>query len=120
MYTVLYEYNGTVYGKQLGGGRSVQGLQTNGLFWGSDGAASGYVQSCEINGNQCEVILEAYIDEAYTEYGTGTDQYEVRDRAVTKEEYEDYLYQIGWTDNSSQEAEFHDYTTENIYAMLTS
>ena len=118
LYTILYEYNGTVYGKQLGGGRSVQGLQTNGLFWGSGGAANGYVQSCEINGTRCEVILEAYMDEEYSAYGFGTDTYEIRERATTKEEYESYLNQIGWQTDGSMEAEFYDYTTENILALL--
>lgn len=119
VYTVLHEYNGTVYGTELGGARSVQGLQTNGLFYGSGGAAIGYLSSCEINGPQCEVIIEASFDEEYSAYGVGTDQYEIRERPAAKEEYEAYVRQIGWQPDGSMEAEFHDYTTENILALLS-
>ena len=48
-YTVLYEQNGNVYETIIGGSRSVQMLQSNGLFYGSGGASSGYVQGCELN-----------------------------------------------------------------------
>lgn len=119
-YTVLYEYNGNVYGTIIGGGRSVQMLQTNGLFYGSGGASSGYVQGCELNGSRCEVIIEAMIDEEYSSYGYGADTYTIRDEEVTKEECQDYLNQIGWKDDGNTEAEFYDYTDANILSLLTS
>lgn len=136
MYMVLYEYNDTVYGKSISisckaSGLQIGGLQTNGLFWSpTGGAGSGFLQRCEINGNQCEVITEAmmfeewryaaYMDETYTPYSDSVDdEYTIRGQDATKEEFYDYLDQVGWKEDGSMEAVFHDYTTENILALLT-
>lgn len=115
-YTILYEYEGSIYGKNLGSQKS--GLQTNGLFWDGSGEEGG-VARCEINGNQCEMIMETWRRYEYnTLTDTGTFQYEIRDQAATEEEYNNYLNQIGWAEDVSAYAEFYDYTPENIRAIL--
>ena len=115
-YTILYEYEGGIYGKNLGSQKS--GLQTNGLFWDGSGEEGG-VARCEINGNQCEMIMETWRRYEYnTLTDTGTFQYEIRDQAATEEEYNNYLNQIGWAEDVSAYAEFYDYTPENIRAIL--
>lgn len=115
-YTILYEYEGGIYGKNIGSPPS--GLQTNGLFW-SGGGEEGGIARCEINGNQCEMIMETWrIYEYNTLTETGTFQYEIRGQAATEEEYNNYLNQIGWTEDVSADAEFYDYTPENIRAIL--
>lgn len=115
-YTILYEYEGGIYGKNIGDQKL--GLQTNGLFW-SGGGEEGGVARCEINGNQCEMIMETrrlYEYNPLTE--TGTFQYEIHGQAATEEEYNNYLNQIGWTEDISADAEFYDYTPENIRVIL--
>ncbi len=109
LYTVMHEYEGSVYGYTVGY-RGMTPLLTNGLFGSSSGASDFHISRFEFyedNASVWDLACELYQDE---------NSYYIFEAQVSQEEYENYLSEIGWDWNN--EAVFYEFTDANIQNLL--
>lgn len=116
-YTVLHEYDGKVYG-HMEVYRGMESLLQNGLHQGSMGYANDVIKKITFNGADAESVTMAEYD--YDQRFIG-DRYSTtpNGREVTKQEFDDYLTQIGWNEDA-EAATFYDYAEGNILSLLAS